>query len=577
VRNDPEAAQAVFLAATTRLAAAATPDGVVVTDLETDALHCELVVDPAVTGLEMAFAGAERLLVLLRYAGYALLHLVDVDGPRKVAEARFEAALRVLAARGERVLLGGTAGVTAVTRRDDTLEVTQLPMRAEPHRATWIDDDRFLVNAGGQFEEWGLASRAPLRRFRLERPTTTRQLGASAGFIWWVPSTDPTVLEAMPPAGRGQVKRVVLPEPCAAAVGARDVPLLVALGATTKTLVSVDLESGNEVTPVDEPCAEAIAWVTDAPPTIVTMARGEPPRRHLVSWRRRGRGVGVAEHADAHGPAADAVTTAHAPPAAGDGVPAAEVAADAEPSVTQRLLAWRDRMRAAARPAWSPAVAEESQATTWRDELVAWGRVVAAGTHRDPPPWPPLSPLAGLARLDLPEPLLPALALAYTAYLTGRRGIARADVAHVLGRRWDEALGRGLLARSGALRWRGELIRLAPAVAAFLDERGPVTGTVIGDRAKGRVPIDASAVIAPSVPLKAVAERCAPVAGPILVVRARAAATAILLEARLREVVPLFDRCVPAETADHAGLLVRVDDRSAAAALALPVLELPAP
>jgi len=168
---------------------------------------------------------------------------------------------------------------------------------------------------------------------------------------------------------------------------------------------------------------------------------------------------------------------------------------------------------------------------------------------------------------------LRGVALAYAGYLMGGRGLAFADLARALDHRWDEALGRGALAASGAMRWRSGRAMLAPAVAAFLDERGPVTGVIVGAARDAGASDGPIAVVAPGAALEDVAERCAPLVGAVLVPRTGARAASIRVEARLREARPIVDATSASHEIDELGdTLVRVDSADDAAALGLAVL-----
>ena len=123
---------------------------------------------------------------------------------------------------------------------------------------------------------------------------------------------------------------------------------------------------------------------------------------------------------------------------------------------------------------------------SWRDDCVAWARDILEprrDASRDamplpPPPAPPIDELA--SRFELSLAIVPALALVYGAHLAGHDGVAPAEIARVLDRRWDEALGRGELAASGVATYEGSRVRFAPAVQRVLDELPPATGTLVG-------------------------------------------------------------------------------------------------
>ncbi|MCX5747205.1 MAG: hypothetical protein NT062_32445 [Proteobacteria bacterium] len=102
---------------------------------------------------------------------------------------------------------------------------------------------------------------------------------------------------------------------------------------------------------------------------------------------------------------------------------------------------------------------------TWRDEVVAWTR---SGLVDRVLVIPAVDALAH--RLGIPAHLTGAITLCYGAHLCGAPGVAPVDLAHLLGGRWDEALGAGQLAKTDALIYARSRITLAPAYAQLLDD-----------------------------------------------------------------------------------------------------------
>jgi hypothetical protein len=129
-------------------------------------------------------------------------------------------------------------------------------------------------------------------------------------------------------------------------------------------------------------------------------------------------------------------------------------------------------LRAAGHEPGSP---EAPQRASWRDDAGAWARAVASGTFdRAAPSCLPIDALA--VRFELPASLIPALVLLYGSHLAGLDGAAPMDVAKVLGRRWDDALGRGKLAELGLAIYEHSRVKLAPAILRSLDELPPAPG-----------------------------------------------------------------------------------------------------
>jgi hypothetical protein len=246
------------------------------------------------------------------------------------------------------------------------------------------------------------------------------------------------------------------------------------------------------------------------------------------------------------------------------------VAASSDTSVAKRLDEWREKMHEATKTDGARATEQSAaDAPTWRDELVAWGRLVANGLHRDASPKPSSVMKTALARLGIDADLGRAIAFGYAMHLCGTT-LAPAELANLLRRRWDEALGRGVLGATGVLRWRNSRISLAPALAAFLDERGPVTGDIVGIPRDQVEPMEPGAVVAPGLELDIVAGRCADLAGAILIPRRYAGTTAIRIDAKLRIAVPIVE--VTQDFADLETAFVRVDSADQASALGLPVI-----
>ncbi len=212
-----------------------------------------------------------------------------------------------------------------------------------------------------------------------------------------------------------------------------------------------------------------------------------------------------------------------------DAVPAAPIAPIQ--SLSERFSLWRDRMRQAQpRDAEQVALPWIDPRPSWRDELVAWTRGIAAGSiERGAPEAPAI--MALVARFELPAPLAPAVILLYGAHLCGERGAAPVDVARVLGRRWDEALGRGLLAARGVATYEGSRVGLAAPLARALDELPPRTGTLLGEPGANAL-LGPCCVVADG-PLLPIATRCrAGLGGAILIAADGADPLEVLLEAR---------------------------------------------
>lgn len=201
---------------------------------------------------------------------------------------------------------------------------------------------------------------------------------------------------------------------------------------------------------------------------------------------------------------------------------------------------------------------------SWRDDVVVWARAMM-GTSADRAV-PRATQLDALAqRFDLAPELVPALALLYGAHLLGERGAAPADVARVLGRRWDEALGTGRLAQRGIARYAKSRVSLAAPLQRALDELAPGTGVLVG--AAGDISLLGPCVVVDAgTPLATLAARhLARVGGAILAAHDEADPIELFVEARARGAVPMLriDAGEIVELGTDPAVLVVADDAAA--------------
>jgi hypothetical protein len=190
------------------------------------------------------------------------------------------------------------------------------------------------------------------------------------------------------------------------------------------------------------------------------------------------------------------------------------------------------------KPAEEPASSSWVDALpTWRDELVSWMRLVAAGQgDRPAPPAPAIEAMA--VRFGVPA-LQPVFALLYAGHLAGQRGCAPVDVARVLGRRWDEALGRGQLAARGVARYRDSRVELAAGVLRALDELPPATGVLVGTPGEIAL-LSPCVVVAAERPLRSVAQSCLADVGGAILACSGADRDELFVEARAFGAVPML-------------------------------------
>jgi len=542
------------------LACLVEPRQILVTSLPTLARLAEI---GLAEDTDVAIAG--DYLVALARSG--TLHVVDPDareGPEKLGELQLEAGSRILACSGEHLLVQvGAAGAAFVAvARQPTL--WRLPSRTVVGAGGAAGTaDHFILVVGGVLEEWSAVSRAPLRRFRLDKPVAARHVGGGARHVWYVGETDLDHVVAIPLAGAARPQRIELPEPAAR--------------------VAVD-PSGSSL---------AVVGARTGAVTLVTLAERAASALHAgrvgdVAWRGAHTVVCTADSM------IEIVDIGRQSSSNGQGDEPAEAAEPhAEPAMStqERLAAWKERVSRGEpeEPADldvvipGPSVVHEAPVVTiheWRDAITAWTRRTLAGS-RGEPPLLAAGPLYDVGhRLEIAAEDAPFLWLVYGARLCGLDGLAPADLVYATPGRWSEALGRGRLAATGAFAWRRARVHLVPEITAALDELPPrwgaiATSAVVSERSV--------AVVAPDdVELAEIGAWAAPRLGPMLVPSQRGLAhpRQLALEARARGLA-LLVRAPKTEgpgftpgsgiEAPRQLAVVVVDDAANADALQLPV------
>ena len=526
------------------------------------AVEGEIGIDASAAGHDVLMAGDPlRLIVLSRYGASVRMHVIDPRGPTAMGELPIKAELRMLAAAGNHVWLTGPTGslIADVTRKDPA--VWPVPLRTPVTAAGSFTGGRFVISTAGAIEEWSPDTRAAVRRFRLGKAVPASFVGGGARQVWMVPASEPDRIELIPLINHGQPPRLELPEPIARIAADPLHENLIAIGANTNTAFAIDLSGRIPVTALEGLTAHDAAWLAGTG-AVVVAAVGLGLEVVPVVGRSR---PGLSERTDTpRTPAPSAPAMRPAP------------AAEAVPTnVAERLSAWRERMRASApreAPSATAWIGPTEQPATWRDFLCTWTRSVLSGTHGEPPVITD-GPLVDVAnRLGLDGELARALWFLYGARLCGHDGVAPVDLAAILKRRWDEAVGRGVLVSTGVARWRGGQARLTRVVADALDEQPPRHGALIVSAAPAAD--RTRAVVAPAdVDLDALARWAAPQVGPLFVPTARGVRRPdrFVLEARLRGALPVLTWPRPDTALPPAALLV-VADEATARAVPAPVL-----
>jgi hypothetical protein len=522
----------------------------------------EVGIDPTATDSDVALGGAPlRLVVVARHDGITRVHAVDPRGPTATGELTVRATMRVAAAAGDHLWLTGPSGsaVLDVVRKE--LVMWPLPLRTPVHGAGSFAGTRFVVSTAGMLEEWDPITRAPVRRFRLGKPAPARWVGGGARQVWMVAANEPDRIDVIPLVNHGQPPRIDLPEPIASVAGEPSGEQLVVVG-DSGTAWIVDLSGRTPVMPLEGLVVDAAGWFGGLANVAVAL---------------RGGGVQIV-------PVAGRLPEGQPPPMRSRPVAAPAAASRAavppiavsDPNVADRLTAWRERMRAATphADASGPTFVAPPSPPGWRDHVAAWARALASGTASDPPALEPGLLTAVATRFALTDELADALTLLYGAHLCGQDGVAVVELAAIVHRRWDEALGRGVLAGRGVARWRRGRARLARPVADVLDEVAPRLGTLIASDAV--LPTGPLAVLCEDddVELADLAAALAPQLGPLFVPtpRGRAKPTAFMVEARARGAAPIVAwRIARADLPPTA--VVLVPDDAAARDLRAPVIE----
>jgi len=555
------------------LAAIVESTRVVIVEIPSGAPFAEVGIDAEALTTEVAWVGAPpRVLVMSRYATHCTVHLVDPHGPRTVAEIRLEPPMRLFSTVGAHALAVGGMGAAVMTAGEAHLTPYQFPARSAPATGGAAGSN-FVVALAGSIEEWDPAARMPRRRLRLPRPAVITNLGGSERAVWMTTQGDPTRIDVIPLVNRGQPKHHELPEPIAHVTGHPRSDLLVCIGADSGKVYVVDLDGrarlrvlgtegidrteaaglvvGRMIGVLAAQAQRAITVITlegreaEAEPGSVTVpvtasSPPEPVKKSTLTGDEEPAAAAAAEVPEV--PAAPSLfrhptiapTVAPARPA-----PAKPSTTSAQ-NLAERFSMWRDKQRQAQpRADAASTVPWIDPRPSWRDEAVAWARAVIAGSvDRGAPSCPPIDELA--LRFELAANLVPALVLLYGAHLGGDHGVAPVDVARVLGRRWNEALGRGDLAARGLAIYHDSRVRLAPPILRALDELPIATGSLIGEAGTVAL-LGPCVVVAGDERLVAIAERClASVGGAILAAHDDAEPEELFAEARARGAAPML-------------------------------------
>jgi hypothetical protein len=528
---------------------------------------------------DVAFLGADRLLVVTRGDGRSQLQGFALPSLEPIAALELEDRLMVLTAVGGRALVTNETleqpRVVAVTSK---IIVDPIALREPLQLAAAAPEERLLVASRtreAQLECWDPGIRRALFRLNLPLLPQARLAGFSARRrLLWIAAGGPAgVIEVFRYSDGRLQARVELGATIVGATGHPESPRLVV--ATRKRdedpveLTELDFQAveRRELTAPVSP--RAICVVEGAQPALVLLA-GEAP-----TWLPLAPAMAADGKAAKAAPATAPAGTASA--AVGERRPHPRVADPAD---------WRDKLQAAkaagapasgasppARTAPSPierarparardqrpeeALETEERPAHWRDELCDWVEQQLAAPRRPlgaPAPADDSTLATVIARLALDERAARALQLVYGARLLGHADLPAATVARALGRDgdadaddWDEALGRGLLGRLGLVRTRRGRLGMSVAAARFLDGAPPRVPILPGGASEAELPDGRVRLDGAAEPLAAIGARLAQQYGydvALVLVEGPAPARMLackLVEARLHGAWPVVD------------------------------------
>ncbi|MEO8840301.1 MAG: hypothetical protein ABI591_21530 [Kofleriaceae bacterium] len=601
------------------LAAIHEPTRVTIVDLPGCGAFAEVGIDPEAGSSEVAWVGAPpRLAVLSRYAAHSTVHLLDPHGPRTIAEIRLEAPMKLMASVGAHALAVGALGAAVLTASEHGLTPYQFPARAVPV-AAGAAAGQFVVALAAAIEEWDPHSRMPKRRLKLPKPAVLTALGGSDRVVWMTSQHDPTRLDVFPLVNRGQPKFHELPEPIAQVASHPRSDLLACVGADHGRLYIVDLDGRSTlrtIGPERFDRVDACGLVLGRMIGVLAAQARRPLALIQLDGQEREVSVAVPQtlprereadpvankpSSSLYEPDNTAVTLQSHLAAALKSVPPPEPdrpvekpslfratapapapttprppakAATPTVSLTERFASWRDRMRLAQPRAVDPVShGPVDSRPPWRDELAIWARGVITGAIDRGSTLAHESLEQIVQRFELSPQLYPGVALLYGAHLAGEPGVAPVDLARVLDRNWDEALGAGELAASLVAVFRDSRIRLAPAVLRALDGLPITTGVLVGQ--PGAVALLAACiVVAPdATALGVVAESTLPAAGgAILAAHPHADPLELVIEARARGAVPMLRATAVERLPTSTTAIFVIEDEALAEQLELPRL-----
>ncbi|HEY0251654.1 MAG TPA: hypothetical protein VGC41_09010, partial [Kofleriaceae bacterium] len=200
-----------------------------------------------------------RVLVLGPDGGLHVVDPIAKDGPVELSQMNLPAGSRFLASSELYVLLSSPAGPILV-ELDDPPSFARFPSRSTGLEvASALKQGHFVVQVAGVLEEWSGPSRAPARRFRLDRAVNAQFLGGGAKYLWFVTRDQPSTLVVVSLLGSGPPAKIELDEPVATACGDRSGQHVAIVGTKSRSIFLVSL-STKTIMPLGSPETIDIAW-----------------------------------------------------------------------------------------------------------------------------------------------------------------------------------------------------------------------------------------------------------------------------------------------------------------------------
>jgi hypothetical protein len=454
----------------------------------------DIALDVPTTGndVELALIGPPTALVVATHVGNATriaLYEPPVaeapPRPEPTARLDLDGHLRLVAATGPRLAFAAPDNqhITVVRAAPHALAHQMIDLAQPFDVGAGMPRDQLMFALPKEAKVWDAVSGKPLMKLALALPPPPRIVGTAGGHLW-----------AMRPAGTEMfVYRLSDGRPFRHPLGVRIdhvishamSPVLVLV--TERGLVRLHCYA-HSLTLIELPSAPPfggaarsggggpIDGVPNVPSVLAQLVVGDDisllglTETNAEPWRVAIGGAGaplvpVAEPETSQ-PLVTAADKLRAMRAGPDGPPAGSSGAAGPDELPVMPVA-----AAGSVPIEMPAPLPRGEA--WREGLARYAAELVRGSASSPPAVPEDSEVARLAdELALPAAARRALTALYALYLVGEPAIAIARLAHATSD-WDEALGRGQLARLAMLERHGGKVQLQAAVTDVLDGAAP--------------------------------------------------------------------------------------------------------